>query len=328
MINYLRELIKIPSVSGAEGKIADYIKGEMEKYFDTCETDNLGNLVCRKKGEGKRLAFCAHMDEIGFIVTTIDDKGYIHFATVGGINFAAAAYSNVVFANGLRGIMVPEDGLKGADYAAERFAVDIGAKSKKQAERYVKTGDTFVVEPSYTRLKGGKVCGRAFDDKIGCAILMAAARNAAEFKNDVSFIFSTQEEVGIRGARVAAFNSRPDYAVAIDVTLAGEAYGAKPATVSMGGGAAVKYKDASVICDGAFVRKMEAIADEAGISHQADIISRGGTDTAAFQITGSGAVVGGISIPMHYMHTAVETFEISDAEACRDLVVAIAKSEL
>lgn len=328
MLNYLRELIKIPSVSGSEEKIALYIKSEMENYFDDCHIDNLGNLICHKNGSGKKLAFCAHMDEIGFIVTTIDDKGYVHFAPIGGINFVAAAYSKVVFANGLRGIMVPEDKLKAADYAAERFAVDIGAKNKKQAERYVKTGDTFAIESDYTRLKSGKICGRPFDDKIGCAILMAAARSSAEFNNDVTFIFSVQEEVGIRGARVAAFNTRPDYAIAIDVTLGGEAYGAKPATVSMGGGAAIKYKDASVICDGEFIRRMEAIADENGIKHQADVISMGGTDTAAFQITAGGAKVGGISIPMHYMHTAIETFDVSDAESCRDLVVAIAKAEL
>ena len=178
MLNYLRELIKIQSVSGSEEKLALYIKGEMEKYFDECEIDPMGNLICHKAGEGKKLLFCAHMDEIGFIVTTVDDKGFVHFAPVGGIDFVAAAYSKVVFENGIRGIMVPEEGLKSDDFKAEKFIVDIGAKDKKQAERLVKTGDTFAVEPSYTRLRGSRICGRPIDDKIACAILMASTSRA------------------------------------------------------------------------------------------------------------------------------------------------------
>ncbi len=327
MLNYLRELIKIQSVSGCEEKIAFYIKGQMEKYFDECSTDAMGNLICRKAGGGKKLLFCAHMDEIGFIVTTVDDKGFIHFAPVGGIDFTAAAYAKVVFANGVRGVMVPESGLKSDDFKSEKFIVDIGAKDRKQAERLVKTGDPFALEPSYTRLRGGRICGRPFDDKIGCAILMAAARESVDFKNDTTFVFSVQEEVGIRGSRVAAFNCRPDYGIAIDVTSTGDGYGAKPMAVSLGGGAAVKYKDASVICDAQLVRKMGEIADGAGIKWQREVLTAGGTDTASLQMAASGCKAGAISIPTRYIHSANEEMELSDVNACLDLVVAMAKTE-
>lgn len=328
MLNYLRELMKIQSVSGCEQNIAQYIKGEMEKHFDECDIDALGNLICRKKGNGKKLLFCAHMDEIGFIVTTVDDKGFIHFAPIEGINFVAAAYSKVVFANGVKGIVVPEDGLKSDDFKAEKFIVDIGAKDKKQAEKLIKTGDTFAIEPSYTRLRGTRICGRPIDDKIACAILMAAAREADSFKNDVTFVFSVQEEVGIRGSKVAAFNCRPDYGIAVDVTSTGDGYGVKPMAVSLGGGAAVKYKDSSVICDAALVRKMGEIADENGIKWQREVLTAGGTDTASLQLAGAGCRAGAISIPTRYIHTANEEIDTSDAQACLDLVVAIAKTEL
>ncbi len=328
MLNYLRELIKIQSVSGSEEKIAQYIKSEMEKYFERCEIDALGNLVCHKSGEGKKLLFCAHMDEIGFIVTTVDEKGFIHFAPVGGINFVAAAYNRVVFANGMKGVLVPEEGLKSDDFKAERFVVDMGFKDKKQAERFVKTGDTFALEPTYTRLRGGRICGRPIDDKLGCAVLMAAAREADSFKNDVTFVFSVQEEVGIRGSKVAAFNCRPDYGIAIDVTSTGDGFGSKPMAVSLGGGAAVKIKDASVICDGALVRKMGEIADENGIKWQREVLTAGGTDTASLQLAASGCRAGCISIPTRYIHSANEQVDISDVKACLDLVLAISRTEL
>lgn len=328
MLNYLRELIKIQSVSGSEEEIALYIKGEIEKYFDDCEIDPMGNLICHKAGEGKKLLFCAHMDEIGFIVTTIDDKGFIHFAPIGGINFVAAAYSKVVFANGMRGIMVPEEGLKSDDFKAEKFIVDIGAKDKKQAERLVKTGDTFAIEPSYTRLRGSRICGRPVDDKIACAILMAAAREADKFANDVTFVFSVQEEVGIRGSKVAAFRCRPDYGIAIDVTSTGDGYGSKPMAVSLGGGAAIKIKDSSVICDGALVKKMQETADANDIKWQREVLTFGGTDTASIQMAAAGCKVGAISVPTRYIHTANETIDTNDVQACLELVCAMAKAEL
>ena len=126
MIKYFRELTKILSVSGHEEKLAAYIAEKMEPYFDTVRTDSMGNLICHKKGEGKKLMFCAHMDEIGFMVTYIEDDGYIRFAPIGGINFTATAYNEVVFENGRLGVIVPEEEVKAADFKADKFVVDIG----------------------------------------------------------------------------------------------------------------------------------------------------------------------------------------------------------
>lgn len=324
MLNYLKELIRIQSVSGREEKIANYIKNEIGSNFDECYTDALGNLICHKKGEGEKIMFCAHMDEIGFIVTTVDDSGFVHFAPVGGINFTAAAFSEVVFENGVVGVIVPEAGTKG-DLKAENFAVDIGAKNKKEAEKLVKCGDTFAVTPSLRRLRGGKICGRPLDDKIACAVLMSASKHADEFKGDVYFVFSVQEEVGIRGSRCAAFAIAPDVGIALDVTSTGDGYGAKPMEVKLGGGAAIKIKDSSVICDSRLVEKMAKTAENEKIKYQYEVLTAGGTDTASMQLAGAGCKAGCISIPTRYIHSAVETVQLSDVAAAEKLVVAMCK---
>lgn len=325
MIKYIKDLIKIISVSGHEEKIADYIAEKMEPFFDSVKKDALGNLICHKAGEGKKLMFCAHMDEIGFIVTFIDDDGFVRFAPVGGISFAAAAYSEVVFENGRTGVIVPEAKTKPADYKADSFVVDLGAKTKKEAERLVKIGDTFAVRPSLTSLYGQRLCGRPLDDKIGCAALMEAAEKSAEFKCDVTFVFTVQEEVGIRGARTAAFAIAPDYGIAIDVTATGDAKGADPMAVKLGGGAAIKIKDQSAICDVTLVEKMKKVSKENGIKSQLEILPYGGTDAASMQLAGEGCRAGCISIPTRYIHSAVETIDERDVRAAIDLTVALCK---
>lgn len=328
MTKYIKDLIKIISVSGHEEKLCDYIAEKMTPYFDTVEKDALGNLICHKKGDGKKLMMCAHMDEIGFIVTYIEDDGYVRFAPIGGINFAAAAFSEVVFENGRHGIIVPEAEVKAADYKADSFVVDLGVKTKKEAERLVKIGDTFAVCPSVKSLAGGKLCGRPLDDKIGCAILMAAAEKSDSFKNDVTFVFTVQEEVGIRGARTAAFAIAPDYGVAIDVTATGDAKGAKPMAVKLGGGAAIKIKDMSAICDVTLVEKMKSLAKDNSIPYQLEILPFGGTDAASMQLAGEGCRAGCISVPTRYVHSAVETVDEKDVRAAIDLTVALCSNPL
>lgn len=327
MRNILRQLIKIPSVSGREERLAAYIAKEMRPYFDTVERDALGNVICRKTGAGKKLLFCAHMDEIGFIVTFIEEDGFLRCAPVGGIDFLAAAYSRVVFESGRSGVLIPEEGTKPKDYKGDAFVVDIGAKSRAEAARLVKIGECFSLEGRLFSLAGSRICGRPLDDKLGCAVLMSAARESDAFQNDVTFVFSVQEEVGLRGARTAAFAAAPDFGIAVDVTLTGDTKGAKPMAVSLGKGAAVKLKDASVICDGYLAKKMASIAEKQKIPSQKEILTAGGSDTAALQLAGAGCRAGCISIPLRYCHSGVETADMRDVQACRDLVCAVAQAD-
>lgn len=321
----LKELCLCPSVSGREQKIRDKITAYIKPLCDEVYTDKLGNLIAVKHGtgEGKRIMLAAHMDEIGFIVTFIEDSGMIRIAPVGGISYTAAAYSAVVSENGVKGTVVPDAKTKAQDFKSDVFYIDIGAKSKKRAEATVKIGDFFVLTPKLERLSGGRVCGRPLDDRIGCTVLLAVAEELASVKtkNDIYYVFSVQEEVGCRGAMPAAFAIAPSVALCFDVTATGDVPNETPMACSLGGGAAVKIKDASVICDEGLTRELCRIAEERKIKYQREILLYGGTDTSSMQLAGAGAAVGALSIPTRYIHTGSEMCELADAEACARLAV-------
>ena len=329
MYNILKKLISIPSISGREGKFAQVLSEMIAPFVDESHIDAMGNLIACRRGtagkDAKKLLLCAHMDEIGFMATAIEDSGYIRVAPIGGIDWCASAYTVVIFENGTRGVLVPEDGAKAEDYKAEKFCVDIGATSRKEAEKKIKVGDCAILEPKLTRLMGRKIAGRPLDDKIGCALLVDVARNLKAAPNDVYFVFSVQEEVGCRGAGPASFGISPDYAIVFDVTGTGDSLGAKPMAVKVGGGAAIKIKDRSVICHTEVVEKLELLAKEKNIMHQFEILTYGGTDTSSIQVSGNGVRAGALSIPTRYIHTGVETADLRDAEACRDLTLAFAE---
>lgn len=327
MLDLIRKIVKAPAISGREDAVAEVIRGQIEPYCDEIYRDKLGNLIACKRGtapdgERRRVMLAAHMDEIGFFVTFIEESGYLRLTPIGGINFVAAAYHTVVFGNGVKGILVPESGTAAGSLTFDKVYVDIGAKDKKDAERRVKIGDYFVLEPSITRLAGKRIAGRPLDDRIGCVVLVETARRMSAPRDDIYYVFTVQEEVGCRGAKTAAFAIAPDLAIAYDVTGTGDALGAKPMAVKVGGGAAIKLKDSSVICDPALMTEIEAKAKAAKIPHQIEILTYGGTDTSSMQMAGSGCVAGAISIPTRYIHSGVEMVDLGDVEACVALTVA------
>jgi len=320
----LKELCLCPSVSGREQKIREKISAIVSPFCDEMRTDALGNLIAVKKGVGggKRVMLAAHMDEIGFMVTFIEDSGMLRVATVGGISFTAAAFGEVVSENGVRGTIIPEEKVKPADFKADSFYIDIGAKSKKQAEAKVRIGDFFVLTPHVQKLAGGRVCGRPLDDRIGCAVLLDIAErlHGKALDGDVYYVFSVQEEVGCRGAMTAAFAIKPDIAICLDVTATGDTLGASPMACRLGDGAAVKIKDASVICNEEIVRGLCETAQENKIKYQKEILLFGGMDTSSMQLAGAGAAVGAVSIPTRYIHSGNEMCDLADAQSCAALV--------
>lgn len=311
MTELLKRLMLVPGVSGREDKIREAIKKEVEPYADEIITDPVGNLIVRKKGKGKKIMLCAHMDEIGFFATYIDDSGNIKVSGIGGIKTTSAAFSEVVSENGVWGVLVPEDNTKDVP-KLENMYIDIGAKNKKQAEKKVKVGDFFVCAPSMRRLMGNRYVGRPFDDRVGCAILIEALKNVKNSENDLYFVFSTQEEVGGRGSKPAAYTVAPDIGIAFDVTGTGDKPGATPMVVKLGGGCAIKIKDASVICSPELVKKMREIAEENKIKYQNELLLYGGTDTPNIQVAGHGAQVAAISIPSAFIHSGVEMIDMTD----------------
>ena len=205
----LKQLCSVPAVSGRESGIREMIKNKIVHYVDSVSVDVMGNLIALKKGKtGKgRLMLCAHIDEIGLLVNYIEDNGYIRVAPIGGVDLAALCYSKVVSEKGVTGVFVPEAKAKLDDLKADKTYIDIGAATKRDAQRRVRIGDFFVGAPELYRLGGKRVAGRPLDDRVGCLCLLELAQRLAktELDNDVYFVFSVQEEVGCRGSAPAAY---------------------------------------------------------------------------------------------------------------------------
>ena len=322
LYSILERLCLATSVSGRESKVREEISDIIAPFVDSVSVDALGNLIALKKGKGERkIMLCAHMDEIGFIVNFIEDNGMVRVGTLGGIRLAAASFGFVVSEKGALGALCANADAKPEDYKADVMYIDIGASSKEEAEKYVSIGDTFVCAPRLERLLGERVCGRPIDDRVGCLALLALAERLSnvELCDDIYYVFSVQEEVGLRGSRPATFAISPDVAICFDVTSTGDTPSAKPMACSVGKGVAVKIKDNSVICHPRLVSELCELAEENSIPYQREVLTFGGTDTASMQLTGMGCIAGALSIPTRYVHSSVELCDMGDVIACIDL---------
>lgn len=243
--------------SGREDAVRETIAEIAGAYIDDVTTDALGNLICRKKGakDGKKLLFAAHMDSIGVVATYIEDKGFIRFSQIGGLYVGDLLNIQVKFANGTRGVISYEEKTPLKDLTLDNLFIDIGAKNAEEARKLVQIGDFAVYEaPRFEQ--NGVLCGPYLDNRIGCVTLLLMMEQLAdkEIENDLYFVFTAQEEVGLRGAGAAAFAVEPDAAIAVDVTDTGDLPEMKSAmAVELGKGPAVKVMDRSVICTPAVV---------------------------------------------------------------------------
>ena len=314
--------------SGDEGGIREVIARLAQPFADEVRTDTLGNLIVRKKGAGPKVMFAAHMDSIGFIVTHMEKEGFLRVGRLGGISPKEAAYTPVRFKNGVRGVVVPEEKADFGKLKLDECYLDIGAKDEAQAKEMVQVGDTAVYDsPCFEN--NGKVVSPYLDNRISCAILLKTLEAVGESPNDLYFVFTVQEEVGIRGGKTAAWGVDPAYGIAVDVTDVDDTPGSeKSGTVQLGKGAAIKVMDSSVICAPQVVSRLEALAKEGNIPAQRDILRAGGTDAGAIHITRAGVMTGGISVPCRYIHTPVEMADLGDAQDCVRLAAAFAQCEL
>ena len=326
MLNLIKKITCCHGLSGSEKQVSAVIQKAISPYVDYCYNDTLGNLIAVKSGSGegrRKIMLCAHMDEIGYMVTCIEDNGNIRFSNIGGINYISASYTNVVSGRGVPGVLVPESGLKTGEITFDKCYIDIGAKNRKEAERLVSVGDSFVQEPYVKKLAGRRIAGRPFDDRLGCAILVMISERLAEegCPDDIYYVFSVQEEVGCRGSKTAAFEISPDLALVYDVTSTGDTPGAKPMAVKLGEGTAIKIKDASVICHAGTVEELTRVAKDNKIKYQCEIMVAGGTDTSSIQMSGAGCRAAALSIPTRYIHSGVEMADLGDIKATVELSV-------
>ena len=325
MLDILKKLVNTVSVSGNEAEISNVIRKMTENFADEIKSDALGNLIVikkSKKSDAKKIMIAAHMDEIGFIVTFIEDSGFIKVSPVGGIDWTAIAFCEVLFANGIKGVIAPEEKVKPNDFKSDKFYIDIGAKDKSDAEKKVKVGDVCTIAPKIAQLFNNRIAASKLDDKIACVVLIQVLAELKDItpENDLYFVFTVQEEVGLRGARTAAQFIMPDYSVAVDVTDTGDTPECTPMSSKLGGGAAIKLMDRSVICHKDMINLLMKTAQENNIKYQSEIMVAGGTDTAVMQSAGAGSIAGAISIPSRYIHTGVEICDMDDVQSCVDLL--------
>ena len=317
----LKKLTECFGPSGCEGQITDLIMAEAKEFSDEIYKDALGNLICRKKGSGKKVMFAAHADEIGIVVTFIDDKGFLRFADVGGLYLRNLLNRRVIFENGTIGTIGTEE--DNQDRKMAKMFIDIGAKSKEEAEKMVSVGDMAVFMGGlYTQ--NGKIVSKALDNRAGCYVLIEAMKRVKS-ENDLYFVFTTQEEVGLRGARTAAFKIEPEYALSVDVTDVGDTPKCPKMAVSLGDGAAIKVMDYSVITSPEVREKLIGVAENRGIKYQREIMMEGGTDAGVIHFTKGGVKTGGISIPTRYIHSPSEMIDENDLKASIDLLVGFAE---
>ena len=314
--------------SGDEGGIRAVIEAMAAPYADEVRADPMGNLIVHKAGQGPKVMFAAHMDSIGFIVTHIEEEGFLRVGKLGGISPKEVVYTPVRFQNGVRGCFVPEEKADFGKLKLDECYLDIGARNEAEAKKLVRVGDTAVYDTPIFQ-SGENIISPYLDNRVSCAILLGALERIPNSPNDLYFVFTVQEEVGLRGSKTAAWAIQPDYAVAVDVTDVDDTPGSeKSGTVQLGKGAAIKVMDSSVICHPAMVRMLDETAREADIPTQRDILRAGGTDAGAIHITGAGVLTGGISVPCRYVHTPVETASLEDCEACIRLTAAFARRAL
>lgn len=328
LFDLIQTLTAAHGPSGNEGGVREVIARLAAPYAQEITTDTLGNLIVHKPGQGPKVMLCAHMDSIGFIVTHVEEEGFLRVGKLGGVAPVEALYTPVRFQNGVRGVFVKEEKAEDKGLKLDACYVDIGAKSREEALSMVQVGDTAVYD-SPTFCNGDKVVSPYLDNRIACAILLKVLEDLKETPNDLSLVFTAQEEVGLRGARTAAWTIAPDWALAVDVTDVDDTPGTERCgTVQLGKGAAVKVMDSSVICHPQVVQTLERLAKEQDIPVQRDIMRAGGTDAGAVQAARLGVLTGGVSVPCRYIHTPVEMASLEDAQRCVQLLSAFVTSAL
>ena len=315
----LKKLCEAFGPSGCETEISEVIKKEMEGFADEIYTDNLGNLICHKKGTGKKIMYAAHMDEIGLMVTYIEKNGYLRCTGIGYLPPHFSINRFVKFENGTVGVVAYEKEHE-SSMKQDKVFIDIGAESKEEAEKLVSVGDTCAVMSHFVKM-GDKISSKTLDNRASCYALIMAAKET-KTDNDIYYVFTTQEEVGLRGAGPAAFKIEPDYAICIDVTMNGDTPECDKNSLALGKGTAIKVMDHSVITGIEVRNKLISLAKEKEIPYQLEVITGGGTDAGAIHTAKGGIKTGAISIPMRYIHTATETSSIKDIENTVKLIKA------
>jgi endoglucanase len=330
LFGQLEKLASVFGPAGHEEDISSFISGEIKGSGDELFNDVMGNLVLvRRNPAGKKILLAAHMDEIGMLVTFVEENGFLRFSPIGGLLKNTLLGTRVIFRDGTAGVIgrdkkAPWEGAP--DFSS--FYIDIGAKTKEEALERVKIGSAATFYPS-AQLMGSRVMSKSMDNRAGCALLLQTIKNLPAFiPNEVYFVFTVQEEVGLRGAKTAAYSLNPDFAIAADVTRTGDTPDPEyKMDVALGKGPAIKIKDSSVICHPAVVQRMVGKAEQMKMPFQPEVLESGGTDAGSIHLTREGVPSGAISIPCRYVHTPGEMIDLTDLQGGVSLLVELLREK-
>jgi putative aminopeptidase FrvX len=324
MKSLIQKLVEVPGPSGYEAQIRSVVRAEIEKHADELQVDTLGNLIARKgKGgaDGIKIMLAAHIDEIGVMVTQVDENGFVRFTTLGGVRPHNCVSGRVRFLNGVCGViyMEPLDDATKVP-TIEQLYIDIGLSDHKDAP--VKVGDVAVFERPFLDL-GNRLVAKSMDDRVGVAVLVETLRQVKNTPHQLYFVFSTQEEVGVRGATTAAYGIDPDLGLSVDVTGTGDTPRRTKVRmeVSLGKGPAIKVRDGGMLADRRVVDWMVRGAEKLGLPYQLEILESGSTDARAMQLTRAGIPAGCLSIPARYIHSPSEMVDFNDVQQAVQLLV-------
>ena len=314
-----KQLVAAAMPSGFESGVGALLAELAAPYADEVMTDALGNVICHKKGEGKRIMLAAHMDLIGFMVTYIDEKGYLRFEPIGGHTPAFLHRTPIRFKNGTKGVVMcekwaEESKKKVSDVRTANFYIDIGANSYEKAASMVSIGDVCVFDGE-TYSQNGMVMTPYADDLVACTVLLRVMEQLKQSPYDLYFVFTVQEEVGLRGAGTSAHRIAPEMGIAVDVCGTGDVPSSTAYfDVKLGRGATVKIKDGSLLCNPQVISFLRDAAERAGVTYQDEVMLSGGTDAGAIQRTLGGILAGGVSIPTRNIHSPREIYSLSDVD--------------
>ncbi|NMA96266.1 MAG: M42 family metallopeptidase [Clostridiales bacterium] len=330
MVELLKRLTEANGVSGNEGEVREIIKHEISSLVDDIYIDGIGNLIGYKKGNGndpKKIMLCAHMDEVGFIISHISDNGMLKFKAVGGIDPRILVSKRVLIGKdevpgvlGIKAIHLQEPSERTNAVKIDQMYIDIGAKSKEDAKKVVNLGDYGIFDSSLVEFGEGKIKAKALDDRVGCLAIIEALKE--EYDHDIYACFTVQEEVGLRGAGVAAFHVKPDIAMIIEGTTCSDVAGVDKHlyTTTMGEGPAVTIRDGSSISDRGLVKLLRDIAEEKGIRYQLKKGTTGGNDAGAIHVSREGIATCVVSVPCRYIHSPSSVMDINDFKGTIELV--------
>lgn len=321
MKELIKRLTEAWGPSGYEHQVRAMIREEVADLADEITVDPLGNMICRVGQGGPKVMVAAHMDEIGVMATFAEPQsGYLRFSNIGGLITAALRGNRVKFEDGTIGVIGVHGGTSSPSLSDFYIDVDDGNGANFPAGQPASFWRTM-------EERGNRLINKAMDDRIGCVVAIEAMRKLKKRKkklpNEVYFVFTVQEEVGLRGAKTSAFSVDPDLAIALDVTSTGDMAKGPKMMIKLGDGAAIKIHDGGHVVPPKVIDWMVSRAEADGIPYQRELLTGGTTDSAAIQTSRAGVPSGTISIPCRYVHTVSETVDVRDVQACVDLLAGL-----